>query len=367
RHMWLPGEDARLQELVSKHGRRWTRIAKEMDLGIHSLSYRSRWQRLVRTKTTPWSSAEDEQLRAAVEDVRKTRGTDVGSRGFWPVVALKIKHTGSTSQDCSLRWQYLHDTRINKKKWSREECGRLQAALDMVSCVSDPPASVACARHTEPWLLLPTTSSISVIRGFWQEIARSVATRSPKQCILKHHFCKQQKLGEPMAVEDVKQLARLVEKHGKRWTFFRRRFFPGFKDAELLRIYHEWQRVGDWYGVDLHTIDPLAMLPDYAGGSEALRPTGIDGRYSPHGALARVSVRDYGPMAPFKLALQIVGVVPRRDKDRGSAPFVAKASNESASLQWMAPHKIDEVVAAIGKHGDGDMEAVSREVQLPLE
>ncbi|KAJ1818254.1 hypothetical protein LPJ56_003885, partial [Coemansia sp. RSA 2599] len=28
---------------------------------------------------------------------------------------------------------------------------------------------------------------------------------------------------------------------------------------------------------------------------------------------------------------------------------------------------IDEVVAAIGKHGDGDMEAVSREVQLPLE
>ncbi|KAJ2587744.1 hypothetical protein H4R99_008042, partial [Coemansia sp. RSA 1722] len=378
RHVWIPSQDSQLAELVVKHGRRWTLIAREMGLGIESQKYRSRWNRLKPTTRGAWTREDNESLRKAMEKVHKMSCFDKKRKGFWNAVALEIKHTGRSAHDCSTHWTALVQGRAGGKRqaWSQEEIHRLSAALDMVACVSDPPDRAAQIERSEPWLVPPMASSTNLVRGFWLDIARIVGTRSPHQCRIR---CQQlnrrqrqqqqqhQRDGEIMTVEEVKQLATLAVKYNNRWEYIRHRFFPRVPARQLMLTYRDWQSTSKKYRVDLNGIDPLAMLPGYTGGLQALRPTGIDGKYDPNGSLELVWMKNQvNSMTPFKLALRIVDDMSRRRKDKKYGPFISKDASNSALLQWTSPHAIDKVVAAIGKHGS-DMDAVAREAGLPLE
>lgn len=66
KHVWHAGEDARLAELVSEHGKKsWTLVAKHLGGGRNGKQCRERWHNHLDpdVKKGMWSVAEDEILR----------------------------------------------------------------------------------------------------------------------------------------------------------------------------------------------------------------------------------------------------------------------------------------------------------------
>ncbi|KAJ1645910.1 hypothetical protein LPJ64_002571 [Coemansia asiatica] len=345
-------------------------IAQKMNLGIATEAYRVRWKRLIQdNRADIWTSADDEELLKAVDEVHKSGFVDKESKDFWRAVALKLRHIPRYNEYLYVRWKALrHKKREKHKVWLQEEKDRLNDALEMVVCVSDPPARVEQARRNEPWLALSIDLPNNLVNGFWKEIARRVGTRSPHQCLVCYWALKEKNLRKNMTIDEVKQLAMLVEKHGTCWAYIKRHFFPQFGSSWLMYSYKKWREVSNKYHVNLHSIDPLAMLPGYTGGTKALRPTGIDGKYDPHGALAEVYIRGQcDTMMPFRLALCTVGDMAKRRIEGSRTTFITKNTDQRALLQRSSSYTLDKVVAAIGKHGTDDMEVVAREVGLPLE
>ncbi|KAJ2823792.1 hypothetical protein GGI24_003590 [Coemansia furcata] len=320
RYFWTPEGDEKLVGLAMKHGFRWTRISKEMGLGLGVMSYKRRWEVLHSTNQGAWTLAEDRKLARSVETLVQRKL--VPKYGWWVQVA-KLLNTKRTPRDCYWRWNHalrnlpgapdlpFHTKGVNINSWSEEEHCRFDAALSALTTTSDSAAAVDRAREKEPWLVPTVEPQFTQPAGFWLLVAEMVGTRTAQQCrghwLIVHRRSQfGSKPSEMIAsISETKRLARVVEQYGKKWKYIQDEYFPQIPYNYLCSIYDQWKLTADRYQVDLHTIDPEKMLIDYKPGAcTALRRTGDDGLYDPNGTLRIVKVyNSRSPLVPFRLAL----------------------------------------------------------------
>ncbi|KAJ2859622.1 hypothetical protein GGH94_005996 [Coemansia aciculifera] len=320
RHIWTPEGDEKLVSLATKHGLKWTTISKEMNLGLSVMSYRRRWEVLHASNQGAWTLAEDRKLERSVEMLAQSKS--IGRYGLWVQVA-KLMNTKRTPRDCYWRWNStvrrlpgdsnlpLRTKGVNIKTWSEVELRRFSDALSALTDSGDSTAAVDRAREKEPWLVPMVEPQFTQPAGFWTLVAENVGTRTAQQCRSHWQVVKttSQFGNRPsdmiISVSETKRLARIVEQHGKRWTYIHEHHFPRIPYHYLCSVYNQWRRTADKYQVDLHTVDPEKMLIDYEPGScTALRRTGTNGLYDPNGTLRIVKVfHSRSPLVPFRLAL----------------------------------------------------------------
>ncbi|KAJ2466119.1 hypothetical protein GGI02_004475, partial [Coemansia sp. RSA 2322] len=321
RYNWTQADDELLKSLVDEHGTKWSLISRRMDLGIGVMNYRRRWEVLHSTNQGTWTLVEDKKLDNVISTMVNSE-QPFGSRGWW-VKAARLLDTKRSARDCYWRWNYAlkklrgvsdSPVRINGKnimRWSEDENRRLANAVRALTDPGELGAIVDRVCDEEPWLLLNMNTSRNMPIGFWLHVAGVVGTRTAQQCrlrwLIKQNYFK---LGDTStrtftSIGEIKQLARLIERHGRKWEYLSATYYPQLKPRYLMFVYNEWARVADMYKVDPQTIDPEKILVDYAPGKRmAFRPTGTDGMYNPNGALKLVKRRRaISPMLPFHLAL----------------------------------------------------------------
>ncbi|KAJ2578214.1 hypothetical protein GGH95_003439, partial [Coemansia sp. RSA 1836] len=310
RHIWTPDGDAKLVSLVSKHGLKWTRIGEEMGLDLSAMSYRRRWEVLHATNQGAWTLAEDRKLVRSVEILVQRQ--PFGSYGWWVQIA-KLMNTKRSPRDCYWRWNHTAHklSGVNINKWSEDEQRRFDDALLTLMDTSDSDAAVDRARQEEPWLMPAVEPRFTQPAGFWILLSQMMGTRTAQQCrsqwVLLDRLSKFG--GRPskmiLSIAETKQLARIVEQHGKKWGYIQDQHFPQIPSNYLSSIYDQWTGTADKYKIDLYTVNPEEMLIDYKPGAcTALRRTGADGLYDPDGTLRIVRVfHSRSPLVPFRLAL----------------------------------------------------------------
>ncbi|KAJ2755086.1 hypothetical protein GGI19_001938 [Coemansia pectinata] len=245
------------------------------------MSYRRRWEVLHASNQGAWTLAEDRKLERSVEMLAQNSNLPLRTKG------------------------------VNIKTWSEVELRRFSDALSALTDSGDSTAAVDRAREKEPWLVPMVEPQFTQPAGFWTLVAENVGTRTAQQCRSHWQVVKttSQFGNRPsdmiISVSETKRLARIVEQHGKRWTYIHEHHFPRIPYHYLCSVYNQWRRTADKYQVDLHTVDPEKMLIDYEPGScTALRRTGTNGLYDPNGTLRIVKVfHSRSPLVPFRLAL----------------------------------------------------------------
>ncbi|PRP82020.1 myb transcription factor [Planoprotostelium fungivorum] len=126
RAAWTKEEDVQLLSLVSEYGGyHWQAVANNISEGKERKRTPAacfiRYQRSLNKNTlrSDWDSAEDEILRAAVEEH--------GDKN-WCTVAEALE--GRNGQQCLHRWQKVLNPTIRKGKWTPDEDVRLKAAVE---------------------------------------------------------------------------------------------------------------------------------------------------------------------------------------------------------------------------------------------
>ncbi|KAJ2744657.1 hypothetical protein GGI20_002798 [Coemansia sp. BCRC 34301] len=356
RHLWTPDGDEKLVRLVREHGLKWTRISKEMGLGLGVMSYRRRWEVIHATNQGAWTLAEDRKLARSMETLAQRQ--PFGSYGWWVQIA-KLMKTKRTPRDCYWRWNNtLQKTgsasstppRKNRieARWLEDELRRFDYAILAITDTSDSAASVDRARKEEPWLVPDVEPGFTQPRGFWNFISEMVGTRTAQQC--RSHLQlvgRQTKVASHpikmmLSIAETKKLARIVEQHGKKWRFIQERYFPQVPQDYLATSYYQWAATADKYKVDLHAINPEEMLVGYVRGAcTALRRTGANGLYDPNGTLRIVRVaRNRSPLVPFRLALMPAVDGSQRIEGFSSGEYLSK-SHSVISKTLAASYEVD--------------------------
>jgi hypothetical protein len=145
RNPWTPEEDATILKLHREIGPRWAEIARRMatlvqettDSTASSKIYQRTDKQILdrfreklnpQRKSTRWTYAEDQQLKALV----KEQGP-----GRWTAIAAKLP--GRTAKDCQLHWRRCLDPRISRSSWTIEEDEKLKLLV---------------SRHGRRWALI---------------------------------------------------------------------------------------------------------------------------------------------------------------------------------------------------------------------
>ncbi|KAJ2897961.1 hypothetical protein IWW38_001548, partial [Coemansia aciculifera] len=320
RHNWTPEGDEKLLRLVTKYGLKWKRISKEMDLGLAAMSYRRRWEVLQATKQGAWTLTEDRKLEQNVAALAQTK--KFGSYGWWVQIA-RLMDTERSPRDCYWRWSNvinkpggapnasLRASDLNTETWLEDELSRFDGALSALLDTGDSAAAIDRASEEEPWLVPVVEPRFTQPAGFWILISEMVGTRTAQQC--RNYWVALDRLSKSgsrlrkaaMSIAETKQLARLVEKHGRKWQFIQEHHFPHLPRGYLFKVYAQWMATASAYKVDLHSVNPEEMLVDYTPGAcTALRRTGANGLYDPSGSMCFVRVaQSVSPLVPFHLAL----------------------------------------------------------------
>ncbi|KAJ2075300.1 hypothetical protein GGH13_000707 [Coemansia sp. S155-1] len=389
RHVWTSEGDEKLVSLAVKHGFKWTTISEEMNLGLSAMSYKRRWEVLHASNQGAWTLAEDRKLERSVEILAQRKPCN--KYGLWVHVA-KLMNTKRTPRDCYWRWHNtverlpgafdspLRTEGVNIKTWSEEELRRFDAALSALMDSADSAAAVDRARDKEPWLVPMVEPPFTQPAGFWVLVAENVGTRTAQQCRAHWQAVKNtSQFGDRpsdmiMSVSETKSLARLVEQHGKRWTYIHEQHFPQVPAHHLCSVYDQWRKTTDRYQVDLHAVDPEKVLIDYKPGScTALRRTGANGLYDPNGTLRIVKVyQSKSPLVPFRLAL-----MPSLDRFRSleglksgviafkPRSFIVKGNEAShdADLLHCGTDTLNRLIRSLAAYGE-DWVAIGKDMGL---
>ncbi|KAJ1666115.1 hypothetical protein EV178_002510 [Coemansia sp. RSA 1646] len=420
RHRWTAKEDQELLALVGQHGNKWALISKTMGIPdiIGYMNYRRRWDTLRYPGKGQWTVAENEKLHQVV--TKLTTQPTIGGRqthfkyGLWVKVAKELG-TGRSPNTCFQKWRFsvknivARGSKQNKQqlplacqRWSEEERERLTNAIYAAArCKNDTDVDIRGARDKEPWLFIdppPEKGMGHVKHKYWDYISLIVRTRTAKQCqtqcyinrqyILRkrqhqrsdqegYDICQQpsneqtkdteeeirhhRTTASSLTITDIQTLARAVQKHGRKWTHIKDVYFPNVKECTTLVYWHaQWEWAERLFGVDLLTIDPLAMLLEYdAHKRTALRLTGPQGTYDPTSSgrpmVVSVNMHRSNPLIPYYLALSKIDPT-KHGRQSGVL--------ERTSVAERSPAITDQVVQTVQKH-NGDWVAVSRELRLP--
>ncbi|KAF8987966.1 hypothetical protein BDQ17DRAFT_1374509 [Cyathus striatus] len=138
-----------------------------------------------------WTEAEDEALRTAV----RLEHPDGRSPTKWLEISRHVP--GRTNKDCRKRWHnHMACPRTAKGGWTAEEDALLLAAVK---------------EHGTKW---PTVADI-------------VGTRKSCQCARRWYDTLNPKIDKtPWTTEEDVQLVKAVNKHGKRWSYISKSYFP---------------------------------------------------------------------------------------------------------------------------------------------
>ncbi|KAJ1956283.1 hypothetical protein EC988_001432, partial [Linderina pennispora] len=372
RHQWLPAEDAQLLSIAKKHKHPWKTAKQQMDLGIRHMNYRRRYEVLTGQNHGIWTLAEVRKLQSTINEL-KHDGHREGSYGWWVLVAERLG-TGRTPRACNMRWNnavkllrgtkqspvILLGKRINE--WSDSEKARLRDAIRAITETQDDSTQAVAER--EPWLVFSVDVPWTLPMGFWMRVADMVGTRTAQQC--RTAWEAQRNAWPRMSVGEIRTMMAAVREHGRRWEFIRAHYLPHVSAAKMRALDLQWHALQRTCKHDLLSLDPDEVLVGYTGGKSALRRTGTDGLYDPHGSLQRIAVSNrMSDMMPFRLAFHDVNSKPRRNRPRVNANWIIEASRRE-KLPFALMHSVElyeKVLRAENRH-KGDWAAVGKELSL---
>lgn len=200
---WTNKESAQLIEIVENIGHRsgqWERIASELGTNrtiAQCFSHYMCKKNSDATKSLKWTKAEDKKLKDAVK---------VYGNCNWQQVASILK--GRTGQQCLHRWSKTLNPSIKRQKWTEEERKLLKRAVQLYG------------------------------EGNWRKVQRLVPGRTDVQCRERYVNIENANVNSStFSAEELEKLTKLVEMHGRQWSFIAQEFGGGRTDNFLMRQY----------------------------------------------------------------------------------------------------------------------------------